>query len=65
MKRYAAIPTMVLCAAMTSASPVAAQDVIGYWNQVTLTAVSQAAPGRSRRDSGSGHRPRDGASRDA
>jgi hypothetical protein len=35
---------MVLCAAITSASPVAAQDVIGYWNELTLTAVSQAAP---------------------
>ena len=44
MKRCAAISTMTLCAAMTSASPVAAQDVVGFWNERALAAVSQAAP---------------------
>ncbi len=44
MKRCATISTMMLCAVMTWVSPVAAQDVIGYWNEVALAAVSQAAP---------------------
>src|SRR5687768_9977522 len=44
MKRCAAISTMILGAVMTWVSPVAAQDVIGYWNERALAAVSQAAP---------------------
>ena len=44
MKRCAAISGMILCAVMTWVSPVAAQDVIGYWNELTLATVSQAAP---------------------
>jgi hypothetical protein len=44
MKRCAAISMMVLGVAMTWVSPVAAQDVIGFWNERTLAAVSQAAP---------------------
>lgn len=44
MKRYVAISTTILCAVMTWVSPVAAQDVVGYWNERALAAVSQAAP---------------------
>jgi hypothetical protein len=44
MKRCAAISTMILSAVMTWVSPVAAQDVIGYWNELAVAAASQAAP---------------------
>jgi hypothetical protein len=44
MKRCATIATMILGAVITWVSPVAAQDVIGYWNEQALAAVSQAAP---------------------
>jgi hypothetical protein len=40
MKRRAAISTTILCAVMVWVRPVAAQDVIGYWNEQALAAAS-------------------------